>query len=305
MSTTGFFPQGQALPKDWNDKPALSYSVAKVLATKTPAAAFAYHRMLGGEKKAPTDAQIRGIIFDDLILSEVANTRLVEIDADSFRTAAAKGKRDEALAAGKLPVLKAHLDEYREIVKTHLRPKLGPIFGQAKVRMAWLSGGDVVCHGEFDALNREGIRGEGVKVEGLDEGRPIVWDAKSCTCAIEASEDRKIYDFDYQIQHAAYTDALFELDPELGQAAQFVFVFYEVVPPYDVRFVQLERSFVEMGQGDWWRAVSTWRECMASGKWPGSPRKIHKVSAPPWAYRESQRKLAEKMHEAGAAEVGP
>jgi hypothetical protein len=302
--TIGFLPQGQPLPMDWDEKPALSYSVAKVLLTKTPAAAYAYHRLLGGEKKDPTDAQIRGIIFDELLLGDGSNSRIAEIDVDSFRTDVAKRKRDDALAAGQIPMLKRKLAEFRQIADEQLRPKLGNIFGTTKLRMAWNSGGDVLCHGELDAFNDSGIKGEGLRIEGLDEGAPVILDVKSCTDAVESSEDRKIYDLDYQLQQASYLDAISMLRPELADSVQFVFVFYEVSAPFDVRFVMLDRSFAEMGQGQWWQAVQTWRQCLLTNEWPDSGRKIYRVGAPPWAYRKEQKKLAEMIHGESASVGG-
>ncbi len=280
----GFFEQGQPKPQDWDEVPALSYSVAKVLANKTPAAAYAYHRLLGGEKKKPTDSTIRGNILDSLILGNESS--LVEIYAPDFRTKAAQVARDGALAIGKIPVIKEHLAEYRELVNKHLKPKIGNIFGKTKLRMAWMSDEDVLCHGELDALNESGCAGKDLRIEGLDEGAPVIWDLKSCTDAVDASEDRKIYDFDYQLQCASYLDAIAVLRRDLAEKVQFILVFAEVDPPFDVRFVRLARSFVEMGQGQWGRAVYEWRKCLASGKWPGSGRKIYEVSAPIWATRK-------------------
>ena len=289
---TGFMPQGASLPPDWDERAALSYSVAKIFLERTPAAAYAYHRLLGGAKAEPTEAQIRGTIFDNLLLgNDLAG--IVECPFDSFRTDKAKAMRDGAFAAGKTPVIKAKLDECREVVEKELRPNIGDIFGKkTKLRVAWMSDEDVLCHGELDALNEYGVKGEGLRIEGLDEGAPVIFDVKICTCAIEASEDRKIYDFDYQIQNAAYLDAMAALRPDLAERMQFVLVFCEVVAPFDIRFVRLARSFVEMGQMQWGRAVYGWRECMMTGQWPGSGRRVHEVSAPIWAVRKQQDLVA-------------
>lgn len=291
---TGFLPQGDPLPPDWDEQASLSYSVAKALLEKTPAYAYAHHRLLGGAKKKPTDAMIRGTIFDSLLLG-IDMPGIVELNFPDFRTKIAQQKRDEVIAAGKTPITKSDLDEYRTVVEK-VKPKIGDIFGKTKLRMAWLSGGDVICHGELDSLNEGGVKGEGLRIDGLDESAPIIFDVKSCTCATEAAEDRKIYDLDYQIQNAAYLDGASALRPDLADHLQFVLVFCEIQEPFDVRFVRLKRSFVEMGTGQWERAVSIWRECMRTKTWPGSGRKIHEVGAPPWAYRTEQRLLAEAMH---------
>lgn len=288
----GFVEPGQSLPADWDERPALSYSIAKEMLTKTPLHAWQMHRLLGGKgqpKKKPTPALERGIIIDHLILG-AAEHRIVVVKAPDFRTKAAQQQRDAAYEADKVPVLEEDYAEYEKTAKK-LIEQLGPIFGRPKLRAAWLSDEDVLCHGELDGFSESGSTAE-EPIAGIDPGAPIIWDLKSCTDAVDASTESNIYNYDYQIQCASYLDCVSSLRPELAEAVQFVLVFAEVTPPYDVRFVKLARSFVEMGQGQWGRAVFMWRECLQSNKWPGSGRKLHEVSAPIWAVRREQDLIA-------------
>jgi len=290
---TGFIEAGQPKFEDWDAVPALSYSTAKTLLNATPLRAWQQHRLLGGKgvpKEKPTEAKERGIIIDSLIIG-AAERRLVVVNANDFRTKEAQRVRDEAYAAEKVPVIKAKLDEYKRIVDEKLKPKLGGIFGKARVKAAWMSGG-VYAHAEFDGWNEQGV-GPELPIEGLDPGTPLVVDLKSCTDCADAARDANIYNYDYQLQSAAYLGACGAIRPDLASRLQFLLVFAEVVPPYDVRFVQLERSFVEMGQGQWDRACRIWDECLCSNCWPGSGRKVYRVSAPPWAVRKEQSLLVE------------
>lgn len=284
--TTGFYLQGAPLPADWNAVPALSYSIAKVLLDSTPLHAWAQHRLLGAKEEEwepPTDAQARGIVIDSLILG-VDQSRLVVIDAPDYRTKAAQQQRDLAYSEKKQPVIKAKLDELKKVADI-LKDKIGNIWGVPKLRVAWLSDGDVYCHGELDAFNEAGV-GEDLAIPGLDPKAPVILDLKSCSDAVEAASDRKIYDLAYQLQHGAYLDAIACLRPGLADRVQYVLVFAEITYPYDVRFVMLDPSFADMGRGQWARAVHTWRQCMRNRRWPGSTRQIHRVGAPLWAQRK-------------------
>jgi hypothetical protein len=290
---TGFIEAGQPKFDDWDTVAALSYSVAKTLLNATPLRAWQQHRLLGGKgvpKEEPTEAKARGIVIDSLLIG-AAEHRVVVVDFEDFRTKEARRLRDEAYAADKVPIIKAKFDEYKRIIDENLKPKLGNIFGKPRVKAAWMSGG-VYAHAEFDGLNENGV-GHELLIEGLAPDAPLVVDLKSCTDCVDASRDANLYNYDYQLQNAAYLDACSIIRPDLAPRLQFLLVFAEVVPPYDVRFVQLERSFVEMGQGQWARACRIWDECMCSNQWPGSGRKVYRVSAPLWAVRKEQSLLVE------------
>ena len=91
----------------------LSYSIAKILLDKTPLHAWAAHRLLGGQKKADTQATIDGRIYEALLFgTEAERVRIVK--ADSFRTDAAKAARAEIEAAGMIAVLQSDYLEYAE-----------------------------------------------------------------------------------------------------------------------------------------------------------------------------------------------
>jgi hypothetical protein len=42
-------------------------------------------------------------------------------------------------------------------------------------------------------------------------------------------------------------------------------------------------AFIELGARKIEHAIRLWRECMASGKWPGYPNRIHWAEPPAWA----------------------
>ncbi len=98
--------------------PSLSSSIAKLLITKSPKHAWLAHSRLGGapvdgeeESADPsaTKAKALGELIHRLVIGK--GGEVVVIDADSYRTGAAKAQRDVALAKGQIPVLAHKLPE--------------------------------------------------------------------------------------------------------------------------------------------------------------------------------------------------
>src|SRR5690606_29585641 len=95
-------------------EPSLSQSIAHVLLAKSPLHAWLQHPRLGGKARAATKAMDEGSLVHALLLGQ--DDQIVEVDADSWRTNAAKEQRDAARAEGKIPVLAGELDDVRTAV---------------------------------------------------------------------------------------------------------------------------------------------------------------------------------------------
>ena len=94
--------------------PSFSASLGKVILDQSPLHAYLAHPRLGGAKREPTSAMEFGTLVHKLILGE--GTSIVSVNADTWKTTAARTARDEARAAGKLAVLTADIDEAGKIV---------------------------------------------------------------------------------------------------------------------------------------------------------------------------------------------
>lgn len=283
----GMFPQKDPKPADWDKIPALSPHLACVLLQGTPLRAWQESRLLGGGlEPQPTDAKDRGTILHQLILG--GRTKIEVVDAPDFKTKLAQIARDKARDEGKVPVLQCKLDEYNEAVEA-LRPQLAGVLAATEVRCAWMSDGDVLCHGFIDSFKEHGPYG----IEGIDDSRPLILDPKFVDDAVDGAAANHFYDMGYHVKGAAYLDCVQVLRPDLPEA-QMVFALCEYKPPYDVRFVPMAESFRELGIGQWNRAVYDWRKCMTEGKWPGSGRQVHPVEAPIWAVRREGDVVAKR-----------
>ena len=270
----------------------LSPSIARVLLARSPLHAWTQHRLGGNIKKEASEDMNEGRLIE-AILYGLPMTDFVIIDADSFRTNKAKEERDLALAAGKIPVLASKLteaDAAAEPMRQALIAKgIDMDAGQSQARLEWQSlnpqapglGAGVACSGVLDKLI-------------VDEkfGRVIIRDLKTTGDASPRAIQRKMVDMGYDIQHAAYTEAVQSIYPWAAGRVEFQFIYVERDEPHAVTIAELAGSMVEMGQRRWRRAVETWGRCVATNRWPDYSAIPVRIEALPWQLtQEAEQEL--------------
>jgi len=107
----------------------------------------------------------------------------------------------------------------------------------------------------------------------------VVVDLKTTASANPNDFRRSIATFGYHVQQAVYEAAYAALN---GTAPRFVFVAVESRAPHLVSVIELDEEAVGRGRVLMDRAVDLYRECTASGEWPGYSE-INRVSLPQWA----------------------
>lgn len=238
--------------------PRLSPSTAKILLRRSPLHAWTAHRLGGGERDEPTDAMRRGNVLDRMLLG--VGPELVVVEAKDWRTKAAQEARDAAELAGKLPVLVGKLGDYNDVVdawRSQLADRGITLVGKSQVKLDWTSDG-VPCRGILDHLI-------------LDEDSATIYDVKTCDDASDAAITRSIVTYGYDIQHAAYVEAVSELNPDIAGRVRMKFIFCETerVNAYAINIKPLGGTMRELGERKWKRAKRMWGECLRTGRYPG------------------------------------
>lgn len=244
-----------------SETPRLSPSIANLLLTRSPLHAWHRHRLLGGVDREPTVAMENGTLIHALLLG---GKDIVPIDATDYRTKDAKELRYTIETSGRIPVLAHRLDAAKNTVEI-IRRRMGISLegGEREKRVEWESDG-VVCSGFIDAVSDGTI----VEIKTIDDAGPY-----SCRKSAE--------NYGYHVQGAAYLEAMKAID---GRDRRVVFYFCESEPPNDVTPFELSGSLLELGQRRWNRAKRIWKECLASGVWPGaSGGKVASLPASDWA----------------------
>lgn len=277
----------------------LSPSIAKILLQRSPIHAWQAHRLLGGTKKEASSQMDEGLLIE-AILFDLGIDRITLIDADSFRTKEAQLQRDNALVLGQIPILRHKYDEAENAAE--------PMFKALKSKGIDLSLGEKQKRLEWQSLNPQcpdpskGVACSGVLDQLiLDEkaGKAIIRDLKTTDNAHPRTIQRKMMDMGYDIQAAAYLEAVQAIYPQFAGRVEFEFVYIEREAPYAVTVARLAGSMQEVGQRRWTRAVNTWGQCLATNRWPDYSNIPIRIEALPWQLnQEAEQELDDQERDA-------
>lgn len=247
------------------DAPSLSRSVIQTMVQKSPAHARAEHPKLNPlwsrEDKTAFDI---GTVCHQLLLDGAAGVQVIPYD--SWRTNAAKEARDEARAHGMIPLLE-HEWEQVDAMMTAVRPRVEELFdgGDSELTLVWEDHG-VLCRARLDWIS---------------DDRRMIRDFKTSSNAEPFRFSRGSFlDYGYDLQDALYRRAVRAC---FGVDADYELVVAEKDAPYEVVVFDSAPDTRALADAkiDW--ALATWKECLATGVWPGYSAHKLSVTLPPWA----------------------
>jgi hypothetical protein len=271
-------------PETYHQRPEFSSTLAKTLIERSPLHAKAQHPTLGSKKKRETKEMDFGSVVHTIVLGK--GKRFEELDYEDFKTKDARKARDDARAAGKVPVLKHALVRAKaaaEKIVANLKDRGITLDGESEVAILWTEQtehGPVECRCMFDHVWMGG-------------GSARILDLKVTANAAPTFVERNAENMGYAIQEAAYRRALVALEPNLSGRADFLFAFAENDDPFALNLSRGDGLFRDLGEQRWQRALNTWALCMKEQKWPSYGTGINPLSAPAWAFhREEQAQMA-------------
>jgi hypothetical protein len=236
--------------------PSLSSSIANVLLTQSPAHAWLAHPRLNPRFEREVDSRFDLGSTAHAMLLERDESKVVIVEADDWRTKAAKEARDGAHAEGKYAILARHYAAVQQMVSaahsyiqtTELRGILDT--GTPELSLVWQDG-DVWCRARPDMLSSD---------------RRVCLDYKTTESANPNDFGRQIGRMNYDLQAEFYLRGLFQ--------ATFVFLVQEISPPYACSLVSLSNAYRAIGEAKAERAVVMWKECLVANRWPAYPAQI-------------------------------
>lgn len=253
----------------------------------SPRHAYAWHPKLGGagrqlvedgeEDDTGRKENVKaGAVIHELLLK--GGLGIAVIEADSFRSNAAKDQKREAIQSGLLPVIRS---KYELALKDAER---------IRKRLAELDIDLTAYEPEVTGLFEEEVSGGPpvackVRQDLLSLGLAQVLDVKVVDHLNPGAFERSIPAYGLDIQAHIYVRSVELAKPELAGRVSFEFLVCERKPPYDVMVAELAPSFVGLGEMRWKRALKKWRGCLDSGAWPGVGR-VAPLLAKEWALRD-------------------
>lgn len=251
---------------------SLSFSGAKLLLPPSCPALFRWAQ----DHPVHKDVFDWGSAAHKLVLAD-SSVEIVVVDADDWRTKAAREQRDEARLAGLVPMLR---DAYQQVlakaiaIKDHpLASKLfEPGSGKAEQSLFWqdpVTGVWRRCR--LDWLPNP--RG----------GRLVIPDYKTAVSADPETWAKAAANYAYNQQAAWYSDGVRALD--LDEEPAFVFVVQEKNPPYVVTVIELDEVAVHIGRMLNQQALQVYAECRRDDRWPDFSNGVVLQPLPTWYTR--------------------
>lgn len=262
---------------------SINASTATTILQQSALHAKAQHPRLNPLKEREDSSRLDIGTIAHALLLEDNDSRVVVIEADDWRTKAAKDARDAAWAAGKLPVLKEAYGDVIEMVRV------------AKEAIA----ASEVANAFREAIPEQTLLWE---EEGVwhrsrpDKATPdwrVVFDYKTCGTSAAPAKWAKgpLLNYGYDIQSALGRRGishLFGIDQSL-----FIFIVQEITAPYAVSLISLDPQWIALADAKLQAALATWRGCMRTGVWPGYPSRVAYMQPPAWAETDWTYNLAE------------
>ncbi|MER6891998.1 PD-(D/E)XK nuclease-like domain-containing protein [Streptomyces halstedii] len=200
---------------------------------------------------------------------------LVEIEATDWRTKAAKEQRDEALAAGMVPLLTEQHEQVHAMAAALREHELASVLlsgaGKPEQTLVWRDGPSGVWRRMLADFLPE--------VE--PTGRMYLTDYKTSVSAHPAAISKAIESYGYHAQGAWYVDGVKALG--LAEEVPFFLVVQEKTRPYFVSVVQLNALALDAGRYANRRAIELYADCRKSDHWPPYVEGLAQIGLPGWA----------------------
>lgn len=194
-----------------------------------------------------------------------------------YKKADARALRDEAYAAGKVPLLpkeKLQVDAMEKAVREH--PLAGSLFapgsGIPELSIYWTDAATGVrCRVRPDWLKQL-------------PGTTLCVDLKTIKDAAPDTISRAIRDHNYHQQDPLYIDGI-EAAGLAPDGCRFIFVFVSKIAPYLITVRELTDQDRDIGRARNERALRIYADCVANDDWPdwtGPVTEIPQIGMPTW-----------------------
>lgn len=278
-------------------EPSLTSSILRVLADSAPAKVWATNTRLNPRAETPAASARMDIGTAAHAAFVGGNDALRVIDADSYRTKAAREARDEARESGLTPVL----SKDHEMAETMAGAAVefceeagmeGLLAGTRETTLLWTERSpawrEVYCRARPDIL-----------LDG-DAAKPVIVHFKTTASNVHLRNmPRFAVGQNWPLIAAHYAAAW----PD--QSVWQVFLVQETTPPYLCQAVTLDEAFLDIARAQREALVDVWARCIENESWPGHEEAIHRILPPAWyqdgaeasgyAYRVGRQEMASRV----------
>lgn len=259
-----------------DDTPTLSASIAKILVGQSPRHAWTAHPRLNPQYAPKAEQKFDiGTVVHRLLLQPELESRVAVVDADSWRTNAAKAVRDQAREEGDTPLLIGEWQRVQEML-TAVRAQL-PLLdvdplpftdGKAEQTLCWEDERTgVLCRARLDWLRDD--------MTVIDDLKTSKWSANPLSWS-----RRTLWSIGADVQTVMYRRAVKSIT---GTEPDLRFIIAESQPPFAIGVVALAESALTLAESKLDAALDIWKRCLETNEWPGYTPRVIEAAAPAWA----------------------
>ena len=256
---------------------ALSSGVAHTILSASP-----LHARFAQQNERTASSEMDIGTFAHAMLLEGGTSALVVVEADDWRTKAAKEQRDAARAEGKLPILAHKLSAVEAMVKAAQHyintSDITGLWkdGKPEQTLIWTEthdAGEVPCKARFDWL-----------------GERYALHYKTTQASVNPRAfSRLVANSGYDFALMFYLRGLNTVLPD-NEAQHFILA-QEQVAPYACKLFDLTSARADVAERQVERAIGVWARCQASGNWPAYDGSVHSIDLTAWELAQAEEDI--------------
>lgn len=260
--------------------PSLSASVAKILLQESPRKAWFSHPKLNPDYRERHDDKFDIGTAAHSVLLESDQSKIVIVQADDWRTKAAKEQRFAARAQGKTALLERHHGAVMLMVKAAQE-----FIASSEIAEDWAD-----SDSEVTGICNEGSVWMRCRFDRIRKSRRWIGDYKSTEDVSPEGFSRQIVRMGYHLQDAFYR----RVTRNLGiTGPRFAFLAQSVEPPHECSLHACDPSLIEIADAQVERAIGLWRQCVQTKNWPSYGGRIHYALPTNWMIQDHEQRLLE------------
>ena len=249
---------------------SLSSSIAGILLDQSPYHAWLAHPRLNPRyTREEADSRFDLGSVAHMMLLERRTDRIVIVEANDWRTKAAKESREAAASEGKFAILARHFAAVEQMV----------IAARQFIATTELAGILEEAEPERTVLWQEGDFWYRCRPDLLTLDRRICLDYKTTASAAPEAFAKQIGRMGYDLQSEFYRRGVNSLT---GTEPAFVFLAQEIEPPFACSLTSLSNAYRAVGESKVLRAMALWQKCLRANEWPAYSPQIHYLEPSPW-----------------------
>jgi hypothetical protein len=263
--------------RDYLDEKAFSAGLAQTLLDKSPLHAWTESPWNQDRVREDNSTADMGTYAHAMLL-EGGTDSLVICPFDDWRKKDAQTMRDDARAAGKLPILERKVDEVATMVQR------ANTFVASSEIVGLFSSGEAEVTIIFDV---GGVRCK-VRPDWLSEDRKICLSYKTTPSSAAPDSWIRTQLPGYDVGIVLYERGVNSLSDDGG--CRVVTLVQETKAPYSCSLIGLAPAWQALAESKLSLALATWKSCLEAGKWPAYSPRVHWAEPRPWMLAEIEER---------------